>query len=487
MPIIEHLPLPQIRKSPSYSETRRGLLPMGTQVGKRDIRLGAKVINVFPGQSIQKAIDTLDKDDGGVVFLKTGTHILSGNISGKAKVSIVGEGRDITIIDCGSTSRGLDYTGTSSVILENFVLADFTLKDSDNTAGIDIDFCDFWRMENVRVTSCDKVGIQITSSQEFILNNVRSDNNTTIGVDVTGNSATRVMKNFSFLNVMSDNNTTDGFDFTSTTAGIINFSLMQCTADTNGEIGFDFNGGGGSEATDASLVSCKAESNTGDGFNLQILNLTLLGCSSDSNGGDGFDLTYKTNLIGCVSRSNTGVDIRDSNANGLPSSNIVGCSVTQSSSTNPTDRFVLDADNRINLDNIVGGGIIHHRRIISMKNTSAATMSQGQVVTLKAVASGDEVTLTTAQGDDLVFGILIDASSFNNNYSSFLVEGFTDKLKVDGTIDISVGDPLGCFTTAGIAMKAAAGDMFFAYALENYTTDDSSGIIDALLVSPRKL
>ena len=57
----------------------------------------------------------------------------------------------------------------------------------------------------------------------------------------------------------------------------------------------------------------------------------------------------------------------------------------------------------------------------------------------------------------------------------------------DGTTDIAIGDPLGAFTTAKIAMKAAAGDMAFAVALEAYTTDDSSGVIDALLIVPRKI
>ena len=38
-----------------------------------------------------------------------------------------------------------------------------------------------------------------------------------------------------------------------------------------------------------------------------------------------------------------------------------------------------------------------------------------------------------------------------------------------------------------IGMKAASGDMAVAIALEAYATDDSSGVIDALLITPRKI
>ncbi len=46
---------------------------------------------------------------------------------------------------------------------------------------------------------------------------------------------------------------------------------------------------------------------------------------------------------------------------------------------------------------------------------------------------------------------------------------------------------MGTFTAAGISMKAAAGDMAFAIALEVYAGADSLGVIDALLITPRKV
>jgi hypothetical protein len=122
--------------------------------------------------------------------------------------------------------------------------------------------------------------------------------------------------------------------------------------------------------------------------------------------------------------------------------------------------------------------------VVRMKNTSGATINAGEVVTWKAVANGDEVTTTATAGDDKVFGVANQAIT-STSYGYIQTLGKTKLLKVNGTTDIAIGDPLTTFTTAGIAAKAAAGDMVFAYALEAYTTDDSNGVIDALIINPR--
>lgn len=125
------------------------------------------------------------------------------------------------------------------------------------------------------------------------------------------------------------------------------------------------------------------------------------------------------------------------------------------------------------------------QRLLLMKNTSGDNLVVGDVVVLKAVAAGNEVTTTVTEGDQMVFGML--AENINDNaWGWILVEGKTVVLKVNGTTDIAIGDLLGTHTDAGIAMKAAAGKMGFAIALETYTTDDSAGVIDALLITPRQ-
>jgi len=116
-----------------------------------------------------------------------------------------------------------------------------------------------------------------------------------------------------------------------------------------------------------------------------------------------------------------------------------------------------------------------------MKNTSGGALVAGDVVVIKAVAAGDEFDTTVAAGDDDVWGML-DENTANGAYGPVQREGFTAKLKVNGTVAIGVGDYLSCFNAAGIARKAAAAHMTFAIALEAYAGADSLGVIDALLL-----
>ena len=127
------------------------------------------------------------------------------------------------------------------------------------------------------------------------------------------------------------------------------------------------------------------------------------------------------------------------------------------------------------------------REVVRMKNTSGAGVVAGDVCVLKAVAAGDEITTTTTGGDNQLLrggGFMAVETIANDAYGRFLRKGFTNVLKVNGTTDIAIGDRLTSFTTAGIAKKAAIGDPYFATALEAYATDDSSGVIDAILLEP---
>lgn len=129
---------------------------------------------------------------------------------------------------------------------------------------------------------------------------------------------------------------------------------------------------------------------------------------------------------------------------------------------------------------------IYDKRAFYMKNTDGDAIAAGDIVILKAVAAGNEVMHTTTGGDDLVFGV--STQSIANNASGYIrTSGKVTNLKVDGTTDIAIGDFISTFTTAGIGKKAAAGETAIAIALEAYTTDDSSGVIDALIISPRKV
>lgn len=122
--------------------------------------------------------------------------------------------------------------------------------------------------------------------------------------------------------------------------------------------------------------------------------------------------------------------------------------------------------------------------LIWCKNTSGGDLTAGSVVVMKAVAAGNEITTTITAGDSKVWGELGEDIA-NNAWGYVRVQGKTQKLKVNGTTDIAIGDLLTTYTNAGISAKASAGQVSFAMALEAYTGDDDNGVIDALLITPR--
>ena len=146
---------------------------------------------------------------------------------------------------------------------------------------------------------------------------------------------------------------------------------------------------------------------------------------------------------------------------------------------------IIDAGTVTTISNNSGVPATQEKINLLMKNTSGGSIAAGNLVTLKAVAAGDEVTMvSTTAGDNKIFGIAAEAIA-DTAYGYIQVTGKTVLMKVNGTTDIAIGDYISHFTTAGIGQKAAAGHTAIAVALEAYTTDNSSGVIDALIISPR--
>jgi hypothetical protein len=131
-----------------------------------------------------------------------------------------------------------------------------------------------------------------------------------------------------------------------------------------------------------------------------------------------------------------------------------------------------------------GASVLQDKRLIQMENVSGGTLTTGTVVVYNSSAAGDEITTTTTAGDGKVIGV-VQASINNAQYGKVCTLGKITDLKADGTTDIAIGDFLSTHTVAGVAKKATVGETAFAIALEAYTVDDSNGVIDALLISPR--
>jgi len=438
---------------------------------------GGTTITVGLRENIQKAVDAVENAGGGKVIIKGEKIPVNYDITVPSFVTLEGEGRDNTILDFGDNSNSIKIEGTAASRIKNIRIRDLTIQNS-GTYGCDVNYADFLILDNVRFSSNTGSGLRIRASQQYMVLNCLADNNTVDGYTLAGN-ASHNHGRFNYFGCIATDNTGNGFDITGDATNVIgNGAFIGCEADNNILDGFELDNGN----IEAAIYfgECIANSNTVNGFDVNIGHSSFIGCKADSNGGDGFENTGTRNaFIGCVPSSNTGEDF-----NSTARCSFTGNQFKYATNIDPSTRVSHD-DISVQSTGNTGGNTRTEKNYMQMLNTSGGTVAQGGVVVLKAVADGDEITTTTTAGDDNVFGMAM-FSHADNAWGAILTEGYTTKLKVDGTTDIAIGDYLGTFTTAGIASKVTSG-MAFAVALEAYTTDDSSGVINALLITPRKV
>lgn len=447
-----------------------------------------KAATVAPGEDIRVAINALKSAGGGTLILLAGTHRPTYDIVGDSKINIVGEGIDQTIIDFEGRAYGIKYEGDDGTIyqpstwtiLNGCRIHGFTVKNSNASAGVRFYFVDNFEISSVKIESCDQVGLYISACQQGRIDDVILDGNTSYnfymyGDDERTDSSSLFVcnKNITIENVRALNGGADGFYFYSYAASPPNsfIFIKNCVALDNTDDGFKFTAAS-STISYNTLINCVAETNGGYGFTFDgVFNSDVIGSLAYLNTTGGF---YFDNNSSLVLYSCSGDDY------------IFGTASTQKvmfvSCVGMGNDSLIDEAGGI----IVGSEINIPRESVTLKNTSGGTLTRGTVVIQKSVAGGDEFTTTTTAGDDKVVGMLTQTLT-NDSSSYVLTRGKTSGLKVDGTTDIAVGDFLCTSTTAGIAQKATTGDMAFAIALEQYQTDDQNGVIDALIISPRKI
>lgn len=424
--------------------------------------------------NIQEAINVLNNAGGGTVQLQSGTYTLTADLTLSDGIHLVGTGIDSTIIEFSGGAYGVIAVGTSGNILTNWSVENLTIQNSNNTAGIEIDYADYWSIENVKVYSCDQYGIQVSRSRHFSIRHSQVISNTQSGLLITKTAS----------------------DSRTTLYGVIE----NVVAESNGLNGFKIDNGGTSRIYYIKMIGCSALSNTDDGFDLTGSAIggetTLVCCNSTSNGSDGYILASPSNnLIGCFAGSNTGYGLNVTHSG----NQIIGCSFSSNNSNNAqvnmgakstfvgnSSEQMIEADSGSRMWANESARLANESVVMKMLNSSGGSVGIGDVLVYANSTSGNGFTTTTTVGDDAVCGMALGTIT-NGNYGDVLMQGSTVSLKVNGTTDIAVGDFLCTYSSAGIAQKAAAGDMAFARACEAYTTNDSSGVINALLITPRKL
>ncbi len=119
---------------------------------------------------------------------------------------------------------------------------------------------------------------------------------------------------------------------------------------------------------------------------------------------------------------------------------------------------------------------------IEMLNGSDADVTRGALVILDYAEGAAYFGTDTGEDSNLVIGMAYENIA-DGAKGLIQVYGPTNYLQVDGTDDISAGDFISTFSSAGIGQKGTiASGNCIAIACEAYTSNDSLGVIDAFIL-----
>ncbi|WP_159023930.1 right-handed parallel beta-helix repeat-containing protein [Formosa sp. L2A11] len=146
------------------------------------------VITVNPGESLQAAIDQANAEGGGVVFLKKGIHLLHKTITLKGLVTLVGEGRDVTIIQQAPDLKETGFNIEAQPQVTDLVIKDLTLKGNrqGKANGILIRGRNESRhtrvmLQNINVTDWSAQGVHMKRTNNIIMDNCNFQYNGSAG------------------------------------------------------------------------------------------------------------------------------------------------------------------------------------------------------------------------------------------------------------------------------------------------------------------
>lgn len=352
---------------------------------------------------------------------------------------------------------------------------------------------------NPRTIYFSGAGGQVTGNSFFVL---RSSDDSTYGA--VGINGTSIMFSGNAIEVAAGGS---GPVLSSTGGNVVGNSIVVTT--TNTSIGIEMNSSSGDNNVCSSNFVKNARYAIKTGSDTAVNGNRVESSAASARGiqVEGVRVAVNGNFVRGSANSDTGILIES----GADSSSIVGnvvynCVLGIDNNSSNSDNVAIVGNTfhscTTNLNDSGVATVIQGNPLLPvtlakdfryMKNTSGGALAAGDLVVLKAVAAGDEVTTTTTPSDNLIFGMAIEAIS-NNAYGRIQTLGKTTLLKVDGTTDIAIGDFITHHNAAGIGKKAAVsvagvtvGDLAIAIALEAYTSNDSNGVIDALIITPRRL
>lgn len=432
---------------------------------------------------IQAAIDALPAT-GGEVHLLDGIYLIANNLVLDSYQTLRGCGRATCLTSEGRITV-ITATGTDESEKQGILITDLSILNTGSALnGILWTYVDYSKISNIRVLQFTKAGIGLVDCDYNILTgNTCSDQDGTVtaGINLETSSNNIISSNIANGNnwygiLIKDNsngntisgnscyeNDDDAIEIRTSSYNTVVGNVCQrsgqsdiclaLSATHNVVIGNSCLEGGQVEA-DRAGIRLMLESN----HNLIASNICRQGTLVIKPAyGIRIDADCDYNII-------QGNDLHDAGA--------ISNLLDESALTTVRD------DNR-------GIEITDVKDYVYIKNTSGNNRVAGDVVSLKAVAAGNEFTDPAGVGEDQVLGML--AEDIDNNAKGYVqVLGKTTILKATnvGGDNIAIGNFL-CTEAGQRARKAAAGDMAFAIALE--VCDAADVTIDALLIVPRAI
>lgn len=433
---------------------------------------------------------------GAKIFIKSGTYNEAANIQMQDGQMLIGENPEDTIIDFGAANRKVTFVGG----VTNLMVRDLTLQNSIANYVVDMSG-NYATVHNCRIFGlvAGFSGVRF-AGQQCILSDNYIDGFSKV------NEHGAVLGQYSKVYGNTFNDCSRGFsggsNYLLAENIFLNIGLRQGLIGAGSVLNANFFGGGVQLDINGADVTISGNFINGAGgivFGGDYDNVAITGNIFDGsmvmcNQTTVSDVT----IAGNVFKGGSGVNFRGFNSvisgNAFQGAAFISlhanshdlCVTGNNLNSSTAVPKILDSGTANTAKNNAGMDLQSEKAFSRMENTSGGPLVAGDCVVLKAVAAGDEVDTTVAQGDDLIFGML-DENIANAAHGAIQTEGKTAKLKCNGVVAIAIGDLLGTFAGAGIAMKAAAGDMAFAVALEVYAGADSLGVIDAILIKPRKV
>jgi len=435
---------------------------------------------------IQAAIDALPATGGSVILLD-GTFVLGAGITIASYKSLIGTGfgtvlkiKDGLNVDI----KVIDDADNPSV---NIIVANMTLdgNKANNAAGaqqglaVKASYSIFYNIyaknfrnmgigsfslsqyliiENCYAQSCDRLGIHLDVLFNSVIRNCFAWDNGESGIE------SGPARDCRFEGIESWGNGFNGIAITGTQYRNV---LINCNCHGNG-----YHGIINTDGDNLIIANCicwdnsQDTANTYDGIFVDNQNYSLLIGNR----------CYDTVAIVADKTQRYGISILSTSTK---------CRVVDNMLEDNRTAAFFDSGICTVVMNNQGTEITDVRDLVKVTNTSGGALAAGDVVILKAVAAGNEITTTAVLGNDKVFGIAAEAIA-DTASGLVLVRGKTTVLSASNDHgNIAIGDFLCTNDTAKECCKAAAGDMALAIALEACAA--ANCVIDALIVSSLKI